>query len=668
MAIEQLGESLLAQARQKSKKREKKTKLFTGAMLGVLGGNMYLRSKAKKRVKEINESFQPVLNTHVRRFNEGVDFWSGFNSMLTRQNATVDTWKEAHFNQELKKFKAGQNFKDDFNTEQEIRDYVREQIKDDQDVLQNKLNAYSEFKHYTKSKDDKTKYLRPINKALTESQIKIANNANVGSSLLKALGLKEKDHLQRIISGDTSITLEGVTDQTADKLAAFLSSQNQNRLTLEKSKGPLSETVYGVKSPDPITLESFYKEKKVERFKINTTVRTFVNENIKQNSGMGEKIKLTLKDPNNTEDFSDEVFTETLTFHDLYSKLAGNKDSTEAYKFEKDFIERASRKAEYELAKGDMPDYLVIKQETLNELGKNFILEEKTGIGYNLKYKQSTIEEHIVNSGGPQNNADFNDINGEMNRESVRKEFQEAYNNETDSTRKEFIFEQAEKAGIVLDTNVPTIRPADDNTISTLKEDQEPSWLQDILDGKNYTIKPEKIEELRKLSDENVKDFKSSYKSFVSNIESGASEMFNSIAKIDEDIISGELQRKLISSISKTIGPVLEGKTILQQDFSDTIKVFARNNNIRLEDIVSALDYDWLYKSTGVKNRNIGRRERQAREDKIRKERLLLEQLQEQVKGTGTDPQTGMPSLLSPRLQKEALERRRLGLSDRGIL
>lgn len=187
MAIEQLGESLLAQARQKSKKREKKTKLFTGAMLGVLGGNMYLRSKAKKRVKEINESFQPVLNTHVRRFNEGVDFWSGFNSMLTRQNATVDTWKEAHFNQELKKFKAGQNFKDDFNTEQEIRDYVREQIKDDQDVLQNKLNAYSEFKHYTKSKDDKTKYLRPINKALTESQIKIANNANVGSSLLKAL-------------------------------------------------------------------------------------------------------------------------------------------------------------------------------------------------------------------------------------------------------------------------------------------------------------------------------------------------------------------------------------------------------------------------------------------------------------------------------------------------
>jgi len=454
MAIEQLGESLLAQARQKSKKREKKAKLFTGAMLGVLGGNMYLRSKAKKRVKEINESFQPVLDTHVRRFNEGVDFWSDFNNMLRKQDANIDTWEEAYFNQELKKFKSGQNFKDDFNTEQEVRDFVQEQIKDDIVAYQDKINAYSEFKHYTKSKDDKTMYLRPINKALKESQTKIASNANVGSSLLKALGLKEKDHLQRIISGDTSVTLEGVTDQTADKLAAFLSSQNQNRLTLEKSRGPLSETVYGVQSPDPVTLESFYKEKEVERFKIDTTIRTFVNENIQKNSAVGEKIKLTLKDPNNTEDFSDEVFTETLTFHDLYSRLEGNEDSTEAYEFQKDFVERASRKAEYEKVRGNMPDYLAISQETLNELGKNFILEESPVIGYTLKYKQSTLEEHIVNSGGPQTDADFNAIEEEPTRESVRKEFQEAYNNETDTVKKEFIFEEAEKAGITLDTDV----------------------------------------------------------------------------------------------------------------------------------------------------------------------------------------------------------------------
>ena len=50
MAIEQLGESLLAQARQKTKKKQKKTKMFTGAMLGVLGANLFLRNKASKKI------------------------------------------------------------------------------------------------------------------------------------------------------------------------------------------------------------------------------------------------------------------------------------------------------------------------------------------------------------------------------------------------------------------------------------------------------------------------------------------------------------------------------------------------------------------------------------------------------------------------------------------
>ena len=455
MAIEQLGESLLAQARQKSKKREKKAKLFTGAMLGVLGGNMYLRSKAKKRVKEINESFQPVLDTHVRRFNEGVDFWSDFNNMLRKQNASIDTWKEAYFNQELKKFKSGQNFKDDFNTEQEVRDFVQEQIKDDIVAYQDKINAYSEFKHYTKSKDDKTMYLRPINKALKESQTKIANNANVGSSLLKALGLKEKDHLQRIISGDTSVTLEGVTDQTADKLAAFLSSQNQNRLTLEKSRGPLSETVYGVQSPDPVTLESFYKTG--ERFKVNKSVKDFVTKNIADDkSTLGKSVSITLTDPLNKQGISDEAFSMELTFYDLHSKLINDDKNEQAYNFEQDFIERASRKfTNAELLNPEkMPPALEIYKETLNELAANFSITDEFATSFGLSYNKSTPEEHIVKSGGPQYEGDFDDVEDEANRESVRKEFQEGYNNETDPVRKEFIFEQAKKSGIILDTNV----------------------------------------------------------------------------------------------------------------------------------------------------------------------------------------------------------------------
>ena len=51
MAIETLGKSLLQSAKKKSKRQEKKAKIFTGLMLGVQAGNVYLRNKAEKRAK-----------------------------------------------------------------------------------------------------------------------------------------------------------------------------------------------------------------------------------------------------------------------------------------------------------------------------------------------------------------------------------------------------------------------------------------------------------------------------------------------------------------------------------------------------------------------------------------------------------------------------------------
>ena len=56
MAIEQLGESLLSQARDRNKKSKKKAKLFTGLMLGVQAGNAILRRQAEKRANEFWKS------------------------------------------------------------------------------------------------------------------------------------------------------------------------------------------------------------------------------------------------------------------------------------------------------------------------------------------------------------------------------------------------------------------------------------------------------------------------------------------------------------------------------------------------------------------------------------------------------------------------------------
>ena len=276
-----------------------------------------------------------------------------------------------------------------------------------------------------------------------------------------------------------------------------------------------------------------------------------------------------------------------------------------------------------------------------------------------LSYNKSTPEEHIVNSGGPQNDADFNAIEDEPNRKSIRKEFQEGYNNEIDPVRKEFIFEQAEKAGITLDTNVEKEKEEEAET--------KPSVVTSGINLEQFKIKPEYEKALTELSERNVEKLKSSFDSFVSNIEEDTNNMFNAIKQID---ISEELQEKLIAKISKTIMPILKGDTIPQKDFADAIKDFARENNLRLEDIVSAIDYPWLYEITGVKNRNIGREQRRKERKKLKKNRLLVENLiEDSPRDFDQLDQTGFSSLLKMTTDKEKeIAERKSQLSNRGTL
>ena len=149
MAIEQLGESLLAQARQKTKKKQKKTKMFTGAMLGVLGANLFLRNKASKKIKEMNYSYAPLLTEQTRHFNEGVDFWKKHNELLGKQFAP-EQYADAIRARELKKIKAeytGMDFTD-FKNARTVRDLIEERTKDDIAAEKAKIEAYSQFKHY----------------------------------------------------------------------------------------------------------------------------------------------------------------------------------------------------------------------------------------------------------------------------------------------------------------------------------------------------------------------------------------------------------------------------------------------------------------------------------------------------------------------------------------
>ena len=84
MAIEQLGESLLAQARSKNKKEKKKAKLFTGLMLGVQVGNAFLRKQAKKRADEFWKSNQGLLNQRTNQLKLGVEWQNNHRAMLKK--------------------------------------------------------------------------------------------------------------------------------------------------------------------------------------------------------------------------------------------------------------------------------------------------------------------------------------------------------------------------------------------------------------------------------------------------------------------------------------------------------------------------------------------------------------------------------------------------------
>ena len=96
MAIEQLGESLLSQARDRKKKEKKKAKLFAGVLLGVQAGNIALRKRAERRANEFWKSNQGVLNQRASQFEEGVKFWDGHRSLMKTYGSTgQDDWKTA---------------------------------------------------------------------------------------------------------------------------------------------------------------------------------------------------------------------------------------------------------------------------------------------------------------------------------------------------------------------------------------------------------------------------------------------------------------------------------------------------------------------------------------------------------------------------------------------
>lgn len=208
MAIEELGESLLAQAKSRRKKEEKKGKLFGAALLGVQVGNMFLRKQAEKRANEFWTSNRGLIDKKTKQFQAGMNFWTDHNTMMKGygMGATDTDWKNAFKQRQYDIYKQrelGKTKLSELNAEKlkEFENTVNPLIEDDIKAYEQKLELFRNFENIKDTEENKKLFLAPVTNKFAEAKKIIDKEANVGSYLLNKLGLRE--------TGLETVTVEG---------------------------------------------------------------------------------------------------------------------------------------------------------------------------------------------------------------------------------------------------------------------------------------------------------------------------------------------------------------------------------------------------------------------------------------------------------------------------
>tara|TARA_R110000796_G_scaffold149241_3_gene266102 strand:+ start:1470 stop:2960 length:1491 start_codon:yes stop_codon:yes gene_type:complete len=226
MGIETLGKSLLASAKQKSKKQEKKAKVFTGLMLGIQVGNHVLRKRAEKRANEFWSSNQGVIANRTSQFDKGVNFWKDDKSMLNKYGLTgVDDWKIAKRNELYDFYKTTDLGGKDPKDLQQFKMDVDKKIEDDLAAYGDKRRLYTNFRDIGRTETDlktaKTNFLKPLQDKLDKGADIIKGESNVGGYLLANLGLKGKAKLEPVtIDGQRLMLPFGYDKVKKDALVA----------------------------------------------------------------------------------------------------------------------------------------------------------------------------------------------------------------------------------------------------------------------------------------------------------------------------------------------------------------------------------------------------------------------------------------------------------------
>jgi len=356
MAIEQLGESLLSQARDRNKKSKKKAKLFTGLMLGVKIGNAQLRKQAEKRANEFWTSNQGLLNQRTSQLEAGVDWHNNHRAMLKKYGKyedaiTGENWTSAFDSMKLAQYQSSPEYKDVYkNNPQEFNKIIQPKLLKNRESYRQELEVYSDFKNITSAdKETKAAYEKPLRDKLQKAVDIINQQDSVGGWLFNKVGLgpsaelvplKDKDgNTVTDNKGNVTMIPEGLGKETRTAIIDSVEKTMTNWSTIQNAVGvkqnltnlemnalvpkfipsiePDSElkTIYNIAS----TGEGATGSLKQENFKVKlgdgeTTVYEFLNQFEISEEGKGSNIYL-----NDTQ--KSQVYLDALKLADYKYKM-----------------------------------------------------------------------------------------------------------------------------------------------------------------------------------------------------------------------------------------------------------------------------------------------------------------------------------------------------------
>jgi len=230
MSIEQLGESLLADATKKRKREQRKAKRFTGALLGIQAANYFLRNKAKKRAETFLTSNTGLINQRTKQFNEGVGFWSDHTKMMDKYSvAGVNDWESAK-RQELydiyKQRELGSATMTDYS---KFKESVDSKINDELKSYGEKLELFKNFRNIKDSETERKRFLKPIQDKMDKGVDIINRQGNLGGFLLGQVGFDSyKTNLKSQKAGGIDFVLpEGFDDNERKSLIESVEKSNK---------------------------------------------------------------------------------------------------------------------------------------------------------------------------------------------------------------------------------------------------------------------------------------------------------------------------------------------------------------------------------------------------------------------------------------------------------